>query len=164
MVCCLGQWRSPSLSWAHLQDSVILSQWVCSTSAEHSVTNSATQPAGVCPENCNIYLLIKMKTLTLLFNFLLFNQQVHRGQACLCSLLIAAGKFTVSSLLLQNPPHTILQCPAPPSCCESGQYAYDECGCCLKCARAELQTCGGASDISGKCAGGLQCLKTCSES
>jgi len=31
----------------------------------------------------------------------------------------------------------------------------------MKCAKAELQTCGGASDISGKCADGLQCLKTC---
>ena len=58
---------------------------------------------------------------------------------------------------------TSLQCPAPPTCCESGQYAYDECGCCLKCAKAELQTCGGASDILGLCAQGLQCLKTCSE-
>ena len=57
----------------------------------------------------------------------------------------------------------VLQCPPPPSCCESGQYAYDECGCCLKCAKAELQKCGGASDISGKCAEGLQCLKTCRE-
>jgi len=27
--------------------------------------------------------------------------------------------------------------------------------------KAELQTCGGASDISGRCADGLQCLKTC---
>ena len=53
------------------------------------------------------------------------------------------------------------QCPAPPTCCESGQYTYDECGCCQKCAKAELQTCGGASGISGKCGSGLQCLKTC---
>jgi len=37
----------------------------------------------------------------------------------------------------------------------------DECGCCQKCAKAELQTCGGASDVSGRCANGLQCLKTC---
>jgi len=66
--------------------------------------------------------------------------------ACLCSLLIAAGNF---------------KCPAPPTCCESGQYTYDECGCCQKCAKAELQTCGGASGISGKCGSGLQCLKTC---
>jgi len=68
------------------------------------------------------------------------------SSACLCSLLIAAGKFT---------------CPSPPTCCESGQYAYDECGCCQKCAKAELQTCGGASNISGRCGRGLQCLKTC---
>ena len=56
-----------------------------------------------------------MKTFTLLFHFLLFNQQVHRGRACLCSLLIAAGKFTVSAPLLHNPPHIILHyCSAPP--------------------------------------------------
>merc|ERR1719228_2198358 len=72
--------------------------------------------------------------------------QLDSSEACLCSILIAAGKFT---------------CPAPPTCCESGQYAYDECGCCQKCAKAELQTCGGAQEISGRCGGGLQCLKTC---
>jgi len=66
------------------------------------------------------------------------------GQACLCLLLGSAFK-----------------CPEPPTCCESGQYALDECGCCMKCAKAELQKCGGASDISGKCGRGLQCLKTC---
>ena len=27
--------------------------------------------------------------------------------------------------------------------------------------QAELQTCGGASNVSGRCADGLQCLKTC---
>jgi len=53
------------------------------------------------------------------------------------------------------------KCPEPPSCCESGYYALDECGCCMKCAKAELQTCGGASSISGRCGDGLQCLKTC---
>lgn len=31
----------------------------------------------------------------------------------------------------------------------------------MKCAKAELQTCGGPSDSLGKCANGLQCLKTC---
>ena len=31
--------------------------------------------------------------------------------------------------------HCNLQCPEPPACCESGQYAFDECGCCLKCAK-----------------------------
>ena len=31
----------------------------------------------------------------------------------------------------------------------------------IKTLQAELQTCGGASDISGRCADGLQCLKTC---
>jgi len=79
-------------------------------------------------------------------SFLVIILTIESSTACLCSLLIAAGKFT---------------CPAPPTCCESGQYAFDECGCCQKCAKAELQTCGGASDISGKCSSGLQCLKTC---
>jgi len=59
-------------------------------------------------------------------------------------------------LLIRN-----FKCPALPTCCESGYYAMDECGCCQKCAKAELQTCGGASDVSGRCAKGLQCLKTC---
>ena len=30
------------------------------------------------------------------------------------------------------------QCPEPPTCCESGNYAFDECGCCLKCAKVSL--------------------------
>ena len=49
-------------------------------------------------------------------------------------------------------------CPPPPNCCESGVYAYDECGCCLTCAKSELQPCG---SIGGQCAKGLSCLKTC---
>eukprot|EP00090_Calanus_glacialis_P046480 TRINITY_DN9154_c0_g1_i1.p1 TRINITY_DN9154_c0_g1~~TRINITY_DN9154_c0_g1_i1.p1 ORF type:complete len:403 (-),score=92.87 TRINITY_DN9154_c0_g1_i1:93-1301(-) len=89
------------------------------------------QPPSLC--------LLATTALVIIFN-------IETTNACLCSLLIAAGKFT---------------CPAPPTCCESGQYAFDECGCCQKCAKAELQTCGGASDISGRCAAGLQCLKTC---
>lgn len=70
-------------------------------------------------------------------------QHVSISSPCLC-------------LLIKN-----YKCPEPPTCCESGQYSLDECGCCMKCAKAELQTCGGASDISGKCGRGLQCLKTC---
>ena len=54
-------------------------------------------------------------------------------------------------------------CPPPPHCCESGQYAKDECGCCLTCAKAELQPCGGPNGKEGHCASGLQCLKTCSK-
>ena len=71
------------------------------------------------------------------------------------------GMYLLLLLLLLLLSHPSYQCPAPPTCCESGQYALDECGCCLKCAKAELQTCGGANDISGRCASGLQCLKTC---
>ena len=54
-------------------------------------------------------------------------------------------------------------CPPPPHCCESGQYAKDECGCCLTCAKAELQPCGGPNGEAGHCSSGLQCLKTCSK-
>lgn len=75
-----------------------------------------------------------------------FNQHSTSVEACLCHLI----------------PN--FQCPPPPHCCESGQYAKDECGCCLTCAKSELQPCGGPSGAHGKCAAGLQCLKTCSKS
>jgi len=81
--------------------------------------------------------------LVMFLSLLVIHMQVQLSQPCLCS-------------ILRN-----FKCPSPPACCESGQYTLDECGCCQKCAKAELQKCGGASDISGKCAGGLQCLKTC---
>ena len=58
-------------------------------------------------------------------------------------------------------------CPPPPYCCESGMYTFDECGCCLECAKSELQPCGASAQIDGtgggKCAQGLACLKTCSK-
>ena len=73
------------------------------------------------------------------------NQHSTSVEACLCHLI----------------PN--FQCPPPPHCCESGQYAKDQCGCCLTCAKSELQPCGGPSGDHGKCASGLQCLKTCSK-
>ena len=73
------------------------------------------------------------------------NQHLTSVEACLCHLI-----------------HNF-QCPPPPTCCESGQFAKDECGCCLTCAKAELQPCGGPSGAHGKCSTGLQCLKTCSK-
>ena len=82
--------------------------------------------------------------LTFIFYFA-YNQQSMSVEACLCHLI----------------PN--FQCPPPPHCCESGQYAKDECGCCLTCAKSELQQCGGPSGAHGKCATGLQCLKTCSK-
>jgi len=86
----------------------------------------------------------KDRTVVLLVSsiFLLLTE-LQTSSACIC-------------LLIRN-----FKCPALPTCCESGYYAMDECGCCQKCAKAELQTCGGASDVSGRCAKGLQCLKTC---
>ena len=74
-----------------------------------------------------------------------FNQHSTSVEACLCHLI----------------PN--FQCGDPPPCCESGQYAKDECGCCLTCAKSELQPCGGPSGAHGKCSSGLQCLKTCSK-
>lgn len=75
-----------------------------------------------------------------LFLFLLF---IPAGLCCLCHVI----------------PN--YQCPPPPHCCESGQYTFDECGCCLTCAKSELQECGGPSGSKGRCAKGLACLKTC---
>ena len=41
-------------------------------------------------------------------------------------------------------------------------YSYDECGCCLVCAKSELRSCGGGQNKNeGQCAKGLSCLKTC---
>ena len=77
--------------------------------------------------------------------YLTYNQHSTSVEACLCHLI----------------PN--FQCPPPPHCCESGQYAKDECGCCLTCAKSELQPCGGPAGAHGKCATGLQCLKTCSK-
>ncbi|CAB4054633.1 unnamed protein product [Lepeophtheirus salmonis] len=85
-----------------------------------------------------------MKRIHLGATFLLFLFiQFDPGESCLCHVV---PNFS---------------CPPPPHCCESGQYTFDECGCCLTCAKAELQACGGPNDSSGKCSTDLACLKTC---
>jgi len=48
-----------------------------------------------------------------------------------------------------------------PVCCDSGYYTLDECGCCLTCAKAEDEVCGGPFRIAGNCAAGLRCLRQC---
>merc|ERR1712098_410534 len=48
-----------------------------------------------------------------------------------------------------------------PVCCESGEYTLDECGCCLTCAKAEGQRCGGPFRIAGTCGQDLRCLRQC---
>jgi len=48
-----------------------------------------------------------------------------------------------------------------PVCCESGEYTKDECGCCLTCAKAEGQRCGGPFRIAGSCSDNLRCLRQC---
>ena len=77
---------------------------------------------------------------TLLSLWLLATHNIRPCQGCLCHVV----------------PN--FQCPPPPHCCESGMYTYDECGCCLTCAKSELQPCGVSN---GQCAKGLQCLKPC---
>ena len=77
------------------------------------------------------------------------------------SLLLLLSPAPASSCLCHVVPH--FACPPPPHCCESGMYTFDECGCCMTCAKAELQECGGPSGDKGNCAQGLQCLKTCGE-
>ncbi len=42
--------------------------------------------------------------------------------------------------------------------CASGQLLADTCGTCLKCAKAEGQSCGGLKNIEGECGVGLTCL------
>eukprot|EP00096_Caligus_rogercresseyi_P014325 TRINITY_DN681_c0_g1_i1.p1 TRINITY_DN681_c0_g1~~TRINITY_DN681_c0_g1_i1.p1 ORF type:complete len:303 (-),score=60.90 TRINITY_DN681_c0_g1_i1:130-1038(-) len=48
-----------------------------------------------------------------------------------------------------------------PTCCESGSYTLDACGCCPVCAKGEDQTCGGPFRTSGNCDVGLSCVKKC---
>ena len=74
----------------------------------------------------------------------------------LCVWLLLPLPQPVEACLCHVIPH--FQCPPPPRCCESGYYALDDCGCCLSCAKAELQECG---STRGKCSKGLRCLKTC---
>jgi len=76
--------------------------------------------------------------------------------------LLTGGTVVVEACLCHVIPN--FSCPPPPHCCESGMYTFDECGCCMTCAKAELQECGGPSGSRGKCSKGLTCLKTCSKS
>lgn len=58
------------------------------------------------------------------------------------------------------------QCQTPcPQCvdqprpqdCKSGCLTKDRCGCCLVCAKAKNETCGGINNYYGNCADGLYC-------
>ena len=83
---------------------------------------------------------------SLLLVLIAISGQIRPNGACLCKVL----------------PN--YQCPEPPRCCDSGYYTLDTCGCCLTCAKSELQQCGGPNDVQGICGEGLGCLKTCRES
>jgi len=48
-----------------------------------------------------------------------------------------------------------------PTCCDSGYYTTDACGCCLTCAQPEEAPCGGPFKTTGTCAAGLRCLRQC---
>lgn len=50
-----------------------------------------------------------------------------------------------------------------PVCCDSGYYTLDDCGCCLTCAKAQDEICGGPLNIEGQCATGLRCLRQCGQ-
>jgi len=52
-------------------------------------------------------------------------------------------------------------CGKPPSCCKSGYYTKDVCGCCKVCAKAENEVCGGPWGTSGNCSPGTRCLRSC---
>ena len=86
---------------------------------------------------------------------------VTTTSAALVMLVLATFVPGTESCLCHVIPN--FSCPPPPHCCESGFYTFDECGCCMTCAKAELQECGGPSNSRGKCAKGLACLKTCSK-
>ena len=45
-----------------------------------------------------------------------------------------------------------------PVCCKSGEYVKSGyCGCCLQCAKAEGEECGGDWEEKGRCASGMAC-------
>lgn len=48
-----------------------------------------------------------------------------------------------------------------PTCCESGEYVKDVCGCCPVCARPAGKRCGGPWGISGSCSKDHACLRSC---
>lgn len=113
------------------------------------VSSSRKTSARICSQSCNllaqVLLLLKkknMKAFGLILVVLLTTLKSICQASCLCHVV----------------PN--FQCPPPPLCCESGMYSYDECGCCLTCAKNELQPCG---LVGGECAKGLSCLKLCSK-
>ena len=116
------------------------------TNPRNEMNNNRVSPRY--KKSCKSLLSLRANIGLVFLTFILYfthNQQLTSVEACLCHLI----------------PN--FQCPPPPHCCESGQYAKDECGCCLTCAKSELQPCGGPSGAHGKCSTGLQCLKTCSK-
>ena len=53
------------------------------------------------------------------------------------------------------------KCEEPPKKCNSGYYIRGPpCGCCLVCAKAENESCGGPGGYKGYCALGLHCDAT----
>jgi len=48
-----------------------------------------------------------------------------------------------------------------PVCCKSGEYVKSGyCGCCLQCAKAEGEECGGDWEEKGRCAAGMACTRS----
>jgi len=69
--------------------------------------------------------------------------------------VVAAAIASVSSLSCMSCDQLV--CPKPASC--KGGIVKDVCGCCDVCAKLEGEECGGAWDMSGKCARGLRCVR-----
>ena len=124
-----------------------------------SLKDNIKSSSMACPRKHTFY---RMRTSQRHKSSPLFSFRANLGLISLAFILyFTYSQQSVEACLCHLIPN--FQCPPPPHCCESGLYAKDECGCCLTCAKSELQPCGGPSGAHGKCASGLQCLKTCSK-
>lgn len=72
--------------------------------------------------------------------------------------LLLALVAIISGEQCQTPCPKCTNQPTPQDC-KSGCLTKDRCGCCLVCAKAKNETCGGYSGVFGKCADDLYCEK-----
>ena len=72
--------------------------------------------------------------------------------------LLLLSVIATSGEQCQTPCPKCTDQPAPQDC-KSGCLTKDPCGCCLVCARAKNETCGGFGGTLGTCADGLYCEK-----
>ena len=74
----------------------------------------------------------------------------------------------IVAILVNIPASSTLRCRPcdqatcqTPTCCDSGYLTKDVCRCCLVCAKAEGEACGGNWGTAGTCARGMRCLTKC---